>query len=113
MAQTVGNVLDQILADAVVLQAVVQLRDDGLDDEDVGALVMAAHIVDLADLAAVADHIDGLAVILNVQPVTDLHTVTVDRQLLVVLDVVDHQGDQLLGELIGAVVVGALTLPSL
>ena len=45
--------------------------------------------------------------ILNVQPVTDLHTVTVDRQLLVVLDVVDHQGDQLLGELIGAVVVGA------
>ena len=68
---------------------------------------MAAHIVDLADLAAVADHIDGLAVILNVQPVTDLHTVTVDRQLLVVLDVVDHQGDQLLRELIGAVVVGA------
>ena len=54
MAQTVGNVLDQILADAVVLQAVVQLRDDGLDDEDVGALVVAAHIVDLADLAAVA-----------------------------------------------------------
>ena len=55
VAQTVGNVLDQILADAVVLQAVVQLRDDGLDDEDVGALVVAAHIVDLADLAAVAD----------------------------------------------------------
>jgi hypothetical protein len=107
VAQTVGNVLDQILADAVVLQAVVQLLDDGLDDEDVGALVVAAHIVDLADLAAVADHIDGLAVILNVQPVTDLHTVTVDRQLLVVLDVVDHQGDQLLGELIGAIVVGA------
>ena len=107
VAQTVGNVLDQILADAVVLQAVVQLRDDGLDDEDVGALVVAAHIVDLADLAAVADHIDGLAVILNVQPVTDLHTVTVDRQLLVVLDVVDHQGDQLLRELIGTVVVGA------
>ena len=36
MAQTVSNVLDQILADAVILQAVVQLRDDGLDDEDVG-----------------------------------------------------------------------------
>ena len=45
--------------------------------------------------------------ILNVQPVADLHTVTVDRQLLVVLDVVDHQGDQLFRELIGTVVVGA------
>ena len=45
VAQTVGNVLDQILADAVVLQAVVQLLDDGLDDEDVGALVVAADIV--------------------------------------------------------------------
>ena len=39
--------LDEVFADAVVLQAVVQLLDDGLDDEDVGALVVAADIVDL------------------------------------------------------------------
>ena len=101
MAQTVGNVLDEVFADAVILQAVVQLLDDGLDDEDVGALVVAADVVDLADLAAVADHINGLAVVLNVQPVADLHTVTVDGQLLMVLDVVDHQRDELLGELVG------------
>ena len=74
MAQTVSDVLDEVFADAVVLQAVVQLLDDGLDDEDVGALVVAADIVDLAHLAAVADHINGLAVVLNVQPVADLHT---------------------------------------
>ena len=91
MAQTVSDVLDEVFADAIVLQAVVQLLDDGLDDEDVGALVVAADIVDLAHLAAVADHINGLAVVLNVQPVADLHTVAVDGQLLVVLDVVDHQ----------------------
>ena len=36
MAQTVSDVLDEVFADAVVLQAVVQLLDDGLDDEDVG-----------------------------------------------------------------------------
>ena len=36
MAQTVSNVLDQVLADALVLQTVVELVDDGLDDEDVG-----------------------------------------------------------------------------
>ena len=45
--------------------------------------------------------------VFHVQPVADLHSVAVDGQLLVVLDVVDHQGDQLLGELVGAVVVGA------
>ena len=45
VAQAVGHVLDQVLADAVVLQAVVQLGDDGLDDEDVGPLVVAAHVV--------------------------------------------------------------------
>ena len=43
VAQTVGNVLDQILADAVVLQAVVQLLDDGLDDEDVGAFSVRSY----------------------------------------------------------------------
>ena len=107
VAQTVGDVLDEVFADAVVLEAVVELLDDGLDNEDVGALVVAADVVDLADLAAVADHVDGLAVILNVQPVANLHSVAVDGQLLVVLDVVDHQRDELLGELVGAVVVGA------
>ena len=35
VAQTVGHMLDEVLADAVVFQAVMQLADDGLDDEDV------------------------------------------------------------------------------
>ena len=72
VAQTVGNVLDEVLADALVLQAVMQLVDDGLDDEDVGALVVAAHVVHLADLAAVGYHVDGLAVIFHIQPVADI-----------------------------------------
>ena len=65
VAQTVGHMLDEVLADAVVFQAVMQLADDGLDDEDVGALVVAADVVDLADLAAVGHHINGLAVVLT------------------------------------------------
>ena len=35
MAEAVCNVGDQLLADALVLQAVMQLGNDGLDDEDV------------------------------------------------------------------------------
>ena len=45
--------------------------------------------------------------ILHIQPVTHLHTVAVNGQRLVVGGVVQHQGDQLLRELIGAIVVGA------
>ena len=67
-----GNAFDQVLADALVLQTVMQLADDGLDDEDVGALVVAAHVIHLTDLAAVGHHVDGLAVILHIQPVADL-----------------------------------------
>ena len=45
--------------------------------------------------------------ILDIQPVAHLHAVSVNRELLVMLDVIDHQRDQLLRELIRAVVVGA------
>ena len=45
--------------------------------------------------------------ILDIQPVSHLHAVSVNRELLVMLDVIDHQRDQLLRELIRAVVVGA------
>ena len=44
VAQTVSDVLDEVFADAVVLQAVVQLLDDGLDDEDVGAPLQTISI---------------------------------------------------------------------
>ena len=44
MAEAVCNVGDQLLADALVLQAVMQLGNDGLDDEDVRALVVAATL---------------------------------------------------------------------
>ena len=47
------------------------------------------------------------AVILHIQPVPDVQALAVHRQGLVVQGVGDHQGDQLLGEVVGPVVVGA------
>lgn len=107
MAQAVLHVLDEALVDLRVVQAIRELGDDGLHDEDVWPLVVSAHIVHLAALAALRHHVDGLAVILHKEPVPDLHAVAVDGKLLVVLGVVDHQGDQLLRELPHAVVVAA------
>ena len=47
------------------------------------------------------------AVVLDVEPVAHVQAVAVDRQRLVLEGVGDHQRDQLLGKLVGAVVVAA------
>ena len=45
--------------------------------------------------------------ILHIQPVTDLLTITVYRKLFVMLHIINHQRDQLVWKLIRTVVVGA------
>ena len=46
--------------------------------------------------------------IADVEPVTYLHAVAIDGQWLVGQRVDDHQGDELFGEVVGAVVVAAV-----
>lgn len=59
VAFAVGDVLDEVFGLAKFLE-------DGLDDVDVGALIVAADVVDLADAALLQDQVDGMAVILDV-----------------------------------------------
>ena len=77
-----------------------------LDQLEVGDLVAAADVVDGAGLAALEGCEDAATVVLDVDPVADVGAVAVDRQFVVGQGVVDHQRDQFLGELVGAVVVG-------
>lgn len=100
VALAVGDVLDEVFG-------LAELLEDGLDNVDVGALIVAADVVDLADAALLQDQVDGMAVILDVEPVADVLAVTVDRQLLVGQRVDDHQRDELLREVVRAVVVRA------
>ena len=100
VALAVGDVLDEVFG-------LAELLEDGLDDVDVGALIVAADVVDLADAALLQDQVDGMAVILDVEPVADVLAVAVDRQLLVGQRVDDHQRDELLREVVRAVVVRA------
>ena len=100
VALAVGDVLDEVFG-------LAELLEDGLDDVDVGALIVAADVVDLADAALLQDQVDGMAVVLDVEPVADVLAVAVDRQLLVGQRVDDHQRDELLREVIRAVVVRA------
>ena len=100
VALAVGDVLDEVFG-------LAELLEDGLDDVDVGALIVAADVVDLADAALLQDQVDGMAVVLDVEPVADVLAVAVDRQLLVGQRVDDHQRDELLREMVRAVVVRA------
>ena len=68
----------------------------------------AADVVGLADAAVLEHGADGAAVVVDVEPVADVLAVAVDGQGLAVERVVDHQRDELLGKLVGAVVVRAV-----
>ena len=81
--------------------------DDVLDNVDIGALVVSADIIYLTLFAAREHGIDRATVIADVQPVPNLHAVPIDRQRLALHAVVNHKRDELLRELVGAIVVGA------
>lgn len=80
---------------------------DYLYDVDVLHLVVTADVVHLADSTLVDDQIDSTAVILNVQPVADIQTLAVNGERLVVQRVGYHQRNELLGEVVRTIVVGA------
>ena len=79
-----------------------------MDDLDVLLLVVSADIVSLEQSSLLLYHVDGLRMILYIQPVADIFAVSVYRKLLAVKGIVDDQRDQLLGELERAVIVGAV-----
>ena len=79
-----------------------------MDDLDVLLLVVSADIVSLEQASLLLYHVDGLRMILYIQPVADIFAVSVYRKLLAVKGIVDDQRDQLLGELERTVIVGAV-----
>ena len=100
VAWPVGHELDHVLAGA-------ERGQDAAGQLQVGDLVAAADVVDGAGLAAPQHQVDGAAVVEHVQPVADVAAAAVQRHLVAVHQVGDEQRDDLLGELVGPVVVGA------
>ena len=97
---TIRNICDKALGLAEFLA-------DQLNDIDITLLVMSADIIDLTDGSLVDDKVDSFAVILNIEPVTYIQSFAVDRERLIVKRIGDHQGDQLLGEVVRSVVIRA------
>ncbi len=82
--------------------------NEHLDDVDVLPFVEAANVVGFGNLTLMENEVDCPGVVLNVEPVTDVLAFAVYRQGFPVTDVVDEKGYQLLRELVGTVVVGAV-----
>ena len=98
---------DKALVDLRIFKALSELRDYRLYDEDVRTLVVSADVVDLTVDSALCHHVDRFAVILDIEPVAYLHSVSVDRKLLVISCVVDHKRNEFFRELPHSVIVAA------
>ncbi len=89
------------------LELVDEIADE-LDEVEVGLLVVAADVVGLAKRSLSQNGPESLAVVADVEPVADVHAVAIDGDGFPGLDALDDDGDELLRELIRAVVVGAV-----
>lgn len=109
VAGAVGHIGDELLAGALgVAEEAVDGLDDHLHDVDILPLVEASDIVGIAGLSLMENHIDGAGVVHHIEPVAHVFALAIDGERLAVADIVDEEGDELLRELVGAVVVRAV-----
>ena len=109
MAQTVGHVSDEVHVFAFgTTQEPVDGFDHDLDDVDVLPFVEAADVVSFGNLPVMENHVNCAGMVFDKEPVANILALAVNRQRLLVANVVDEQRDELLGELVRAVVVAAV-----
>ena len=100
VAGTVGHLADGGLVEAELIQ-------DDAGDLAVGALVAATDVVDLAGFSLLQHEVDGVGVVVDVQPVAHVQAIAVEGQLLAFEGVGHEEGYELLRILVGAVGVRA------
>ena len=86
----------------------VEQRANRINDFYVWLLVPPANIIGFANLAAVQHAPNGRAVVTHIEPVADLHAVTLNWQGLSGNCIHNHQRNEFFRELIGAVSIAAI-----
>src|SRR5690606_25220728 len=79
------------------------------DDVNIFPLVKSTDIIGLSHLAVVENLINRRSVVLHIQLVLYILTFSIYRQWLIVFGVVDRKGEQLFSELVGHIIIGAVT----
>ena len=109
VAQAVGNVSNQVQVFAFgTAEEPIDGLDDDLDDVDVLPFVEAADVVGFGDLPVMENHVNSAGMVFDKEPVANVFALAVDRERLLVADIVDEERNQLLGELVRTVVVAAV-----
>ncbi len=108
-----GSVLDkgnQIPPGAAVgrWNKIVKYIADHLNNLNIFHLGVSAHIVRFAISTRIHDGPDGFAVVINIKPVSHVLSIPVNRQLLEIQGIENHERDQLLWKLIGPIIVRAI-----
>ena len=70
--------------------------------------VMSTDVIRLPYATFIQNLNNCFAMILNIEPVADVEAIAVDRQCLVVKDIINHQGDKLFRKLVWPVVIRAI-----
>src|SRR2546423_10102563 len=91
---------------AVAGEDLVDVRADRLHDVDIFSLGISTEIISLADASLLQHPLDAAAMIANVQPISHLQSVAVNRNRLSIERVDDSERNQLLGKVIRTVVIG-------
>ena len=76
-----------------------------MNNIDVRAFIIATDVVHLTNSSLLKAQFDRPAVIFNIEPISNLHPVAVDRKRLAMKNLHDHQWDELLWELERSVIV--------
>ena len=88
MTGTVGDKGNQIHILAFLsAQQTIHRLNHHLDDIDVLPLVEATDVIRIGNLSLMENHVDGTGMILYIQPVAHILTLTIDWQWLAVADV--------------------------
>ena len=85
----------------------VAASEDNFHDFDVCFLVVTTEVINFTYSPLLQHGKDTIAVILNIEPITHIQSLSINRQWLVLGSIVDHQRDELLRELVGAIVIAA------
>ena len=99
MSLAVLYVLDQALR-------LAEIFTDEFYDINIFHLIVSTNVVDFSDGSVAQDQINRLTVILDIQPVAHIESLSVYRKWLVCQRICDHKRNEFFWKLIRAVVVG-------
>ena len=109
MPRTISNVSDQVyILTFLATKQAIHSPNHHLDDIDILPLIETTDIISIRNLTLMENHINRTRMILYIQPVAHILTLTIHRQWLAMTDIIDEQRNQLLRELIRTIIIRAV-----